>query len=101
MDPPGDQSADALYRFFLEEGRGTLNQGGLGALAFFGKPERISHCGFCLDKKLMLNASGGGRHVTSIEIAAQYNASVKIEPIRRRTDMVAIIMPNYASRGIF
>ena len=38
LDPPGDQTADSLYRHFLEEGRGTLNHGGLGALVFYGEP---------------------------------------------------------------
>jgi len=101
MDPSGDQTADSLYRYFLEEGRGFLNLGGLGAFAFFGKPERIIHVGFCLDAKVMLNASGGGRDITSIDIANQNNACVKIEPIKRRNNLVAVIMPNYASRGIF
>lgn len=104
LDPPGDQTAHSLYLHFLheaEEGRGTLNLGGLGALAFFGKPSRIIHVGFCIDRRIMLNASGGGRDITSVEIARQHNASVKLEPILRRSDLVATIMPDYVSRGIF
>lgn len=101
MDPPGDQTADGLYRYFRQEGRGVQDNGGLGALAFFGRPTHITHVGFCLDKRLMINASGGGPKTINVAAAKKQNASVKIEPIHRRGDLVQIIMPNYASRGIY
>lgn len=98
MDPLGDQTADTLYRYFLENG--NLNMPGLGSLAFFGTRERIVHTGWSIDKKIMLNASGGGSHVRTLEQSVEYSAKVRIEKIRRRTDLVALIMPNYASHGI-
>jgi cell wall-associated NlpC family hydrolase len=93
VDPKGDQSADGLYRHFLKNG--LANCFGIGALAFFGNPEHIHHVGWCLDKKVMINASGGGSHIKTVEIAKRMNASVKIEPIHFRKDFVACIMPFY------
>lgn len=101
MDPPGDQTAHSLYLHFCQEGRGILGNGGLGALVFFGRKSHISHVGFCLDKRLMLNASGGGPKTINVTAALKQNASVKIEPINRRADLVAILMPNYLAKGIY
>lgn len=95
IDPQGDQTADGLYRHFLKEDHGTINLRGLGSLAFFGSQKRILHIGFCLDKKIMLEAAGGSSHVTKVEIADKLNARVKIQPINRRIDFVATIMPFY------
>jgi len=93
VDPKGDQSASSLYSHFVKEG--TVNMPGMGALAFFGSQDRIHHVGWCIDKKIMINASGGGSHVKSIQIAKQLGAYVAIEPINYRKDLVAIIMPFY------
>lgn len=93
MDPAGDQTADGLYRYFLEHG--DLNRNGLGALAFFGTADRISHVGFCIDDKIMINAAGGGSHCKSTYSAKILNASVKIDPITHHNGLFAIIMPHY------
>jgi Cell wall-associated hydrolases (invasion-associated proteins) len=101
LDPKGDQSAHGLYLHFSEEGQGTKNSGGLGALAFFGNLSRVVHVGFCIDEQIMLNASGGNPNTRTVQDALKLNAKAKIEPLSRRKDLVAIIMPNYAQRGIF
>jgi cell wall-associated NlpC family hydrolase len=95
LDPWGDQTADRLYRWFSDPKRGTREVWGLGALAFFGIETRIHHIGWCLDKRIMINAAGGGPTVTSISAAKKVNASVKIEPIASHSHLHAIIMPNY------
>lgn len=92
-DPAGDQTADDLYHYFM--GNGIQNAFGIGALAFFGTTSRIHHVGFALDPKIMISASGGGRHVTTRDTAKRLGASVKIEPIRSRMDFVVCLMPNY------
>jgi len=93
IDPTGDQSADCLYHFFLKNG--LLNYFGLGSLAFYGSRERIIHVGFCIDSKVMISASGGGRNVTTSQIARSQGASIKFEPIKYRKDFIACIMPPY------
>lgn len=93
IDPPGDQTADALYRIFLKDG--IPNYLGLGSIAFFGSTDFIHHVGFCFDTRVMISASGGGSHVRTQEVARRMNASVKIEPIRHRPDFVGCIMPIY------
>lgn len=98
QDPKGDQNADSLYRHFLREG--LLNTYGLGALAFFGSHEHVTHIGWCLDKRVMINASGGGSQVKTTAAAKRFNASVKIEPIHWRKNFVAVIMPQYWLAGI-
>lgn len=92
-DPPGDQTADALYRYYLKHGERVVPQ--LGALLFFGSRERVVHVAWSVDKYLMLHAGGGSSHVTSITIAKQQNAAVKVEPIGKRSDLVAAILPRY------
>jgi cell wall-associated NlpC family hydrolase len=96
-DPPGDQTAQALYDHFGRrypiEGLPAARAGGL---AFFGSSKRaISHVGFCLSSELMLEAGGGGSATPSIEAAIAQNAYVRIRPIDRRTDLQAIIVPKY------
>ena len=97
VDPDGDQTAHSLYEHFLNNGTNTQ---GLGSLAFFGTKERIIHVGFCLDNKIMINASGGGSHCRTAIDAKRLNASVKIEPIAWRKNLVAVIMPRYLEKGI-
>lgn len=92
-DPKGDHTSDDYYHWYL--GEGIANAMGLGALAFFGTTAKIHHIGFCLDKRVMISAAGGGSHVNTILIAQRLNAKVAIEPIHLRTDFVCCIMPNY------
>lgn len=96
--PNKDMSADDLYKYFLMAG--TLNATGMGSLAFFGSVYRVVHVGWCIDNYIMINASGGNSECTNIEIAKRINASVKIEPISMRNNLVAIIKPAYWGYGI-
>jgi cell wall-associated NlpC family hydrolase len=67
-----------------------------GALVFFGRDiGKITHVGFSLDEKLMLEAGGGDSTTTTIGIAAAKNAFVKIRPILARHDLMAIVKPKY------
>lgn len=97
--PPIDLTADDIYRYFLKE-EDSVNVRGMGSLAFYGSTFHIHHVGFCIDDLVMLNAAGGGPGITSIQLAMSSNASVKIEPIDLRGDLVAVIMPPYIKYGI-
>ncbi len=93
-DPPGDQTAQALFDHYNATRRRQRPE--LGGLAFFGVgPARISHVGFCISDELMLEAGGGGRSTTTLEAAAQQNAYVRIRPIASRKDLVAVFLPKY------
>ena len=95
LDPAGDQTADALYRWFSQPGKGSRIVGApsLGCLVFYGTPRRIGHVAMCLDATTMIEAGGGGPEITSVEIAREHKAQVREERIDRRKDLVAVIAP--------
>jgi lysozyme family protein len=95
LDPPGDQTAAGLYRYF-SRGRSTpvtAAESELGDLVFFGSDEGITHIGLAWDDQEMIEAGGGGRRTTSVTIARQQKAEVRIKPIAWRRDLVAILRP--------
>lgn len=99
IDPPGDQNAQALYNHF--ERNGSWNSYGFGALAFFGESAlKITHVGFCLDTNLMIEAGGGGSKTNTPQDAIAQNAFVRVRPIKRRKDLVAVIKPRYDLLGL-
>jgi cell wall-associated NlpC family hydrolase len=99
LDPPGDQTAQGLYDHF--EKNGSINCYSFGSLAFFGKDARnITHVAFCMDQHRMLEAGGGGPHVTNISEAVKANAFVRVRPIKSRNDLVAVIRPYYRDRAV-
>lgn len=94
MDPAGDQSAQALYNYF--EGSGERNAYLAGALAFYGQSvTKITHVAMLLDQYRVIEAGGGGSATTSAEQAATQNAYVRIRPVNRRGDLIAVIRPRY------
>jgi cell wall-associated NlpC family hydrolase len=99
MDPPGDQTAQALYNHF--ESNSEWNKYALGSLAFYGESTtKITHVAFCLDQYRCIEAGGGGSTTLSKEDAAKQNAFVRIRPIKARKDLVAILKPRYAPIGV-
>jgi cell wall-associated NlpC family hydrolase len=95
FDPPGDQSAQSLYEHFIKGSRSS--QIGLGALVFYGKSvEQITHVAFMLDTISAIGANGGGSKTTNNMEAERAGAFVKIRPLNYRSDLVAVIMPNYS-----
>lgn len=69
-----------------------------GALSFYGTG-KITHVGFCLDEKLMLEAGGGTSKTLTKDDASKQNAYVRIRPIMSRGDLVDILMPKYPWEG--
>jgi len=92
-DPPGDQTAHELFKFFQKYG--TPCGATPGALAFFGTPQKIKHVGFCIDHIRMIDAAGGGPKVETLSDAAQHNAFVKLSLIERRPDFLTCYKPTY------
>ena len=65
----------------------------LGDLVFFGSEESVTHVALAWGRGNMLEAGGGGRTTTSVAIARQRGAEVRICSISRRNDLVAILRP--------
>ncbi|WP_439669205.1 DUF1353 domain-containing protein [Cupriavidus necator] len=99
LDPPGDQAADGLYRFFKRNRSTpvTNGQAELGDIVFFGTDDAVTHVGLAWGDGNMLEAGGGGRKTITVEIARQQHAEVRIRPITRRNDLVEILRPSALS----
>jgi cell wall-associated NlpC family hydrolase len=99
MDPPGDQTAQALFDHF--EKVSEWNRYGAGALVFYGKSVReITHVAMMVDSYRIIEAGGGGSATVSSEVAARQNAYVRIRHISRRKDIVALLRPRYSTIGL-
>lgn len=94
MDPPGDQTAQALFEHFVKTStRGELGE---GALAFYGSSiTKISHIAFMIDSFRIIEAGGGGSKTLTKEDAALQNAFVRIRPVKNRADFLTTLMPHY------
>lgn len=95
MDPVGDQTAQALYDYFVTPAV-KLRTRGPGALCFYGKDQHsITHVAFMVDEARIIEAGGGGSKTLSRADAERDMAFVRIRPFNRRKDLVDIVMPDY------
>lgn len=91
FDPPGDQSAQGLY-YKLSSLKGIRSQLGTGSVLFFGlNRAHLSHVSIAISDKEMIEAGGGNSSTTTIEEAKKIGACVRIKPISRRKDLVAVL----------
>lgn len=96
IDPVGDQTAQGLFNHFMNPKHGKTGEPKLGALAFYGENhQKITHVVWCLNSFLMIEAGGGGSKVNDRQDAIDANAFVRVRPIHRRKDLLAIINPVY------
>ena len=52
LDPPGDQTAMDLYRYFKGSEKGVIvATPECGCLVFYGEPDHIKHVAVCIDQK--------------------------------------------------
>lgn len=87
LDPPGDQTAQALYDHFLDKSHEHRR---FGAIAFFGKNERsVNHCGILVDPLTMIEARGGD----SKTLTVTPGASVEMSLLTRRKDLLKVMFP--------
>lgn len=99
IDPPGDQTAQALFNHFEKTSSYGVRQ--LGSLAFYGKSvTEITHIGWCLDPYRVIHAGGGDHLTLTAQDAAKKNAFVKITLINYRPDLVATLKPKYVTIGV-
>lgn len=96
LDPPGDQTAQALFDHFSTNGE--WNRHGAGALAFYGKDAKhITHVAMMLDQFRIIEAGGGDGTTTTLEAAASRGAMVRIRLLKHRGDLVAVIRPRFTT----
>jgi cell wall-associated NlpC family hydrolase len=92
--PGKDLTAQGLYDALQKTGQ--YNNYGIGALAFYGKDfRRITHVAIVIGPNLIIEAGGGGSKTLTAEDAAAHNAYIRIRPLKRRSDLVACILPKY------
>lgn len=92
--PGVDLTAQGLYDSLSSSGQ--YNSSSVGALAFYGKDyKKITHVAIIIGPGLIIEAGGGGSTTTDKEAAARANAYVRIRPLKRRSDLIACILPKY------
>jgi len=93
VDPPEDQTAQALYdAFYLTS---TFSARETGALCFYGKSKKeISHIAMMFDEKCVIEAGGGNSKTIDVYAAKKQNAYIRLRPYDRRKDLVAVILPD-------
>lgn len=96
LPPLFDMTADGLWHHFDSE---RASEPRFGALVFFGNPQKVTHVGFCVNNKFMLEAGGGGSRTTDREKAAEQNAYIRLRPIHTRRDLVGFVHPRYPWKG--
>ena len=99
--PYKDMNSQMLFDFY-QNGNGSWNTMKVGSLVFYGKSvTQINHVAMVVDPRgvgRIIEAGGGGKHVTSKEMAILQGALVRQRPLNYRKDLVAVIRPYY--RGI-
>lgn len=103
--PKKDMTAQELFDWYSSEDHGVMNVHDEGALIFFGQSStQISHVGVLLNDLVFLEAAGGASDVTTVAIANQRKAFVKMSSVDKRmkdSPFVSIIRPRYqAVQGI-
>ena len=89
LDPKGDQTAQAFYNYYKNKECKTIQE---GCVLFFGQSkDKITHVAYAISTTYMIEAAGGNSKCTSVEIANKLNAKVKVSPIKKRKDLVAVI----------
>jgi cell wall-associated NlpC family hydrolase len=66
------------------------------AYVFYGTSKRsIEHVAIMVDDKRVIEAAGGDSTTTTMDEAIKRDARVRLRPYNNRSDIVAILMPNY------
>jgi cell wall-associated NlpC family hydrolase len=95
MDPPEDQTAQALYNLLSQKTQ-IRDNFCPGAIAFYGKSlTQITHAAFMIDAFRVIEAGGGGSTTKTKEDAALQNAFVRIRPVHHRKDLLVTLLPDY------
>jgi len=95
MDPSGDQTAQALFDYFLNSSNRNPPPC-RGVLCFYGRSAReITHIAWMINSLQVIEAGGGGSKTTSLEAAIAQNAFIRLRHYLHRKDLVAMLLPEY------
>lgn len=84
-----DYSAAGLYDMFKANTARTPMR---GHLAFYGKNlASITHVAILTSPTIILEAGGGNKDCTNVEIAALKGACVRLRPLKYRNDLLAVL----------
>lgn len=89
-----DMTAHDLSQYLRQKSAEEVKTYEFGDIVFFGSPH-ISHVGFVLDERLMVEAGGGGSKTLTKEDAIHHQAFVRIRPISVRLDLRCVLRPLY------
>ena len=101
MDPPGDQSAQALFDWVRV--RGDVSPADpVGSLVFYGANIfSIKHVAILLNAYQIIEAGGGGSSTLTRAEAAALGACIRIRHVAdREKEIVAIIKPPFSRVGL-
>jgi cell wall-associated NlpC family hydrolase len=100
MDPPGDQTAQALYDYFRDRGNHSPKSWA-GTLVFYGKDHKsISHVAVMLNQYQVIEAGGGDALTKTEQDAAAKGACVRIRHLDARKDIIAKVKPDFSRVGL-
>ena len=92
LDPKGDQTADALMKYFNRPYLGrVVSDIDFGDLIFFGREDRATHVGIAINPTTMFEFGGGGSKTIDAVQAEKHNAYGRIRPISNRRDFLKAI----------
>lgn len=94
--PPVDSNCQALFEYYSTRGQ-QIPLPKAGALVFYGK-DRMTHIALAIDDTRIVEAGGGDSKVNTRADAIARNAWVRVRTFDHRSDVSAIIMPNYPSK---
>lgn len=92
----GDWTAQGLVHQLTAGGAKVVSTPQEGDLVFFGSSQdKISHVGYCLNRRVMLEAGGGDSSTTTRARAQEQDARIRVRPINSRKGIQAIVRPAY------
>jgi len=93
IDPPGDQTAQALHDHIKKKNWPTDIVE--GSILFYGRDTKhISHVAIVKDEHFMLEAGGGNSKTLTVEDAVKQGAMVRQRPIRK--NFIAVFRPQFS-----
>jgi len=86
-----DTTAAGIYDYLLKEKDAMcVAVAQFGDIVFYGR-DRITHVGFCVNDRIMVEAGGGHSRCKTPADARKYNACVRFRPIHYRSDSKGIL----------
>jgi cell wall-associated NlpC family hydrolase len=94
IDPAGDQTADALMKYFSKPDFGeVVSVAKFGDLLFFGASGIATHVAVAVNETILFEFGGGGSKTQSLQDASTQNAFGRFRRINGRKDFLKALRP--------